>query len=153
MPQPIFWQNVQRFQRIFNVFLWLGAWKKLRNFLQADSPDSADSSINPAKTPRYGKSTVVYRKIFIHRMLMIRVRAWPLRMRENFLFYEYSIFNFVMSRCILHFLGKNRTHAIWQSIVYDFRLKSIKLRMHQNKSVPIQDEHSSKACQSARQKK
>jgi hypothetical protein len=77
--------------------------------LQAGSPDSADWSINPAKTPRYGKkSTVVHRNFFIHRMLMIRVSVRPLRMRENFLFYEYSIFDFVMSRCILHFLGKKR---------------------------------------------
>jgi hypothetical protein len=146
MPQPIFWHDAQRFQRIFNVFLWPGAWEKLRYFLLAVSPDSVDLSINHAKTPRYGKSTVVSRKNCIHRMLMIRVSARPLRMRENFLFYEYSIFNFVMSRCILHFLGENRTHAIWQPNVYYFRLKSITLIMRQNKSVPIQDEHSSKAC-------
>jgi hypothetical protein len=57
--------------------------RKASKFLYADSPDSADSSINPAKTPRYGKSTLVYRKYFIHRMLMIRVRARPLRIRES----------------------------------------------------------------------
>ena len=84
----------------------------------SDSRGSADSSINPAKTPRYGKSTVVYREIFIHRMLMIRVSVRRLRMREIFLFYEYSIFNFAISRCILHFLGKNRTHAICYTIVH-----------------------------------
>jgi hypothetical protein len=44
--------------------LWPGAWQKLQNFVQADSPDSADSLINPAKTPRYGKSTSVASKIF-----------------------------------------------------------------------------------------
>jgi hypothetical protein len=108
------------FGRMFNdfnecstFFLWPGAWQKLRYFLEADSPDSADSSINPGKTPRYGKSTVLHRKISIHRMSMIRARARPLRMHENFLFYENSIFNFVMSRCILYFLGQNTTIALW----------------------------------------
>ena len=114
-------ENFRRFQRIFKVFLWPGAWQKLPKFLQADPPDSADWSINPAKTPRYGKSTMVYRKNFIHRMLMIRVSVRPLRMRENFLFYEYSILSFMVSRSILHFLGENTTHAIWQSIYYYFK--------------------------------
>jgi hypothetical protein len=108
----------QRAYCMTDNFLWPGAWQKLRNFLQADSPDSADSSINPAKTPQYGKSTVLHRKFFIHRMSMICTSARRLRMHENFLFYENSIFNFVMSRCILRFLGQNTTHAIWHTIVH-----------------------------------
>jgi hypothetical protein len=92
--------------------------EKFRYFLQADSPNSADSSINPAKTPRYGKSIVLHRKFFSRRTVMIRASARPLRMRENFLFYEFSIFNFVMSRCIFHFLAQNTTDAIWQTIVH-----------------------------------
>ena len=74
--------------------------------------------INPTKTPRYGKSTVVDRKLFICRMVIIRASARPLSILENFLFYEYSIFSFTMSRCILHFLGDNTTNAIWQTIVH-----------------------------------
>jgi hypothetical protein len=45
-------------------------------------------------------------------------RARPSRTHENFQFYENSIFNFVMSRCIFHFLGQNTTNAIWYTIVH-----------------------------------
>jgi hypothetical protein len=51
-------------------------------------------------------------------MVIIRASARPLSMRENVLFYEYSIFSFMMSRCILHFLGENTTNAIWQTTVH-----------------------------------
>jgi hypothetical protein len=83
-----FWQNVKRFQRIFNVFCGQVHGKTFVFFLLADSPYSADSSIHPAKTPRYGKSTVLHQTFFIHRMSMIRAHAWPLRMHENFRFYD-----------------------------------------------------------------
>jgi hypothetical protein len=75
------------------------------------------------KTPRCGKSIVLHRKFFIRRMVIIRASARPLRMRENFIFYKYSILSFMMSRSILHFLGENTTNTIWQSIVYYLKKK------------------------------
>jgi hypothetical protein len=59
----------------------------------------------------------VHRKMFIHRMVVIRASARPSRTRKNFLFHEYGIFSFMMSRCILHFLRENTTNAIRQTIV------------------------------------
>jgi hypothetical protein len=64
------------------------------------------------------KLIVVHRKTFIHRIMIIRASARPLRMHKNFRFHEYGISSFMMSRCILHFLGENTTNTIWHTIVY-----------------------------------
>ena len=75
----------------------------------------------------------------------VRARGrWELAEKNRF--HEYSIFSFMMNRCVLH--GSSRRKYGHRDI--KLKKKSINLRIRQMRSVTIQDAHSSKACRSRR---
>jgi hypothetical protein len=105
---------------------------------------------NLTKTPRCGKSTVVHRIVFYsshvdyscERAAVENARKFSILWIQHIRFHDESMHSSFSRR--KHDLRDLADHSLlFQKNIYIY---IISLRIRRNKSVPIQDEHSSKAC-------